>query len=300
MATGSSRQFRGARVTPTSRHPPWGYRALRSPRPIGLECATRRCSYAGVAAIAAAAALAASPFWQRHPPEPVARAVRFQIETAKTLNPLNIALSPDGAQIAYVGETERGNALWVRPLDSLEARVLLGSEGVSETSYPFWSPDGGEIAYRTAHGLGRVNFAGGLTNTIVDGVSLFRRAAWGADGTVLYGTEKVIHRVPVAGGEPVAVSTLDPAAGETAHSAPQFLPDGKHFLYKATNVDWRKGAIYIGSLDPEERAAAAPRSVARNLRRARLPGVLARERAVRPQIRRDAARAHGAARADRR
>ena len=100
----------------------------------------------------------------------------------------------------HVGEAERGSALWVRPLGSLEARVVLGTEGVSETSYPFWSVDGAQIAYRTARALERVNVTGGLTNTIVDGVSFYR-----------------------------------------------------HLLYKATNVDWRKGAIYVGSLDPEER-----------------------------------------------
>jgi DNA-binding winged helix-turn-helix (wHTH) protein/Tol biopolymer transport system component len=208
---------------------------------------------AGAAAIAAAAvALAASHFWPDRSPEPAPRAVRFQIETAQTDNPLNIALSPDGEQIAYIGEAERSSALWVRPLDSLEARVVPGTERVNSASYPFWSADGGEIAYRTAFGLERVSLAGGLANTIVDDIKFYRRAAWGADGTILYATEKLVHRVPVAGGESVAVTTLDAAAGEEAHSSPQFLPDGKHFLYKATNVDWRKGAIYVGSLDREE------------------------------------------------
>jgi eukaryotic-like serine/threonine-protein kinase len=221
----------------------------QTPRPR-IRIAMR---YAGVAVVAAAAALAAVNFLQDRVPAPVPGAVRFQIEAAQTLNPLNIALSPDGTQIAYVGETERGNALWVRALGSLEARVVRGAEGVTLTSYPFWSADGAQLAYRTTHTLERVNVAGGLRNTIVDDLKLFRRAAWGKDGTILFGTEKVIERIPAAGGVPVTVTTLDAAAGETAHSAPQFLPDGKHFLYKASNVDWRRGAIFVGSLDPDER-----------------------------------------------
>ncbi len=220
------------------------------PPPSRMHNAVLR--YTGAAAIAAAAALTASHFWQDQPPEPVPQAVRFQIETAKTTNPLNIALSPDGTQIAYVGETERGSALWVRSLDSLDARVVPDTQGLSSASYPFWSADGGEIAYRTTFALERVSLAGGLANTIVDDLKIYRRGAWGADGTVLYATEKVVHRVPVAGGEAVAVTTLDVTAGEETHSAPQFLPDGKHFLYKATNVDWHKGAIYVGSLDRAE------------------------------------------------
>lgn len=208
--------------------------------------------YSGAAAIAAVAALAAGHLWRGPSPEPARSAVRFQIETAKTLNPLNIALSPDGEQIAYVGEAERSTALWVRPLDSLDARMVPGTEGVSEAGYPFWSTDGSAIAYRTMRALERVQLTGGLANTIVDDIKLFRRGAWGADGTILYATEKVVHRVAAAGGEPVPVTALDLAAGQQTHSAPQFLPDGKHFLYKATNIDWRKGAIYVGSLDREE------------------------------------------------
>jgi Tol biopolymer transport system component/DNA-binding winged helix-turn-helix (wHTH) protein len=207
--------------------------------------------YAGIAALAAVTALAAASYFAQAP-SPAPRPIRFQIETAKALNPLNIALSPDGEQIAYVGEGERGNALWIRSLGSLDARAVPGTEGIPETSYPFWSPDGREIAYRELRSLARIDVAGGLANSITDGVTFFRRGAWGADGTILYATEQTIYRVPAGGGESVAVTTLDPSVGETAHSAPQFLPDGKHFLYKATNVNWRKGAIYVGAVDSDE------------------------------------------------
>ncbi len=206
--------------------------------------------YAGVAAIAAIAALGASQLGEN--PTPALGAVRFQIETAKTLNPLNIALSPDGEQMAYVGDAEHGSALWIRALSARDARIVPGSQGVSDTSYPFWAADGNQIAYRTARGLESINVAGGLTSKIFEEVPFYRRGAWGSDGSILYAGEKRIYRVPRVGREPVAVTTLDAAAGERAHSAPQFLPDGKHFLYKAANVDRRQGAIYIGSLDSEE------------------------------------------------
>lgn len=216
-----------------------------------LPSAVRSTSlrYASVAALAAVAALGASHLAED--PTPAPGAVRFQIETAKTRNPLNIALSPDGEQIAYVGDAERGSALWVRPLSALDARIVAGAEGVSEISYPFWSSDGNQIAYRTARGLERINVAGGLTSPIIDGIPFYRRAAWGPDGTILYAGEKLIYHVQ-SGGTELAVTTLDTAAGERAHSAPQFLPDGKHFLDKATNVDWRQGGIYVGSLERQE------------------------------------------------
>ena len=244
-----SRRARGAEQPTPGVEPPSS--APRAPTPSKPRATTLR--YAAVAAIAVLAGLAATSYFARSS-APAPGAVRFQIETAKTLNPLNIALSPDGRRIAYVGDGEHGTALWVRPLDSLDAAIVPSAVGVTEASYPFWSPDGGEIAHRTLHRLERVNLAGGLANTIVDDITLYRRGSWGTDGTILYGTEEVIHRVPAAGGESVPVTTLDAAGGEQTHSSPQFLPDGKHFLYKATNIDWRKGAIYVGSLDRNERA----------------------------------------------
>jgi Tol biopolymer transport system component/DNA-binding winged helix-turn-helix (wHTH) protein len=181
------------------------------------------------------------------PPE-----TRFQIEASRTLNPLNIALSPDGRQIAYVGASEFGTAIWVRHLSSLEARPLPGTEGVTETSYPFWSADGRYIAFRSVLDLQYVDVASGATSTITGNMTLFRRGAWGPDGTILFAIADAIHRVPASGGEPITVTKIDASLGEIAHSAPWFLPDGRHFLYKATNVNRRNGAIYVGSLNPGE------------------------------------------------
>jgi hypothetical protein len=42
-------------------------------------------------------------------------------------------------------------------------------------------------------------------------------------------------RFPWAGRLPTPVTKLDASAGETHHSWPQFLPDGRHFLYLTGN-----------------------------------------------------------------
>ena len=183
---------------------------------------------------------------------------RFQIDSSRTLNPLNMALSPNGRQIAYVGEGELGISIWVRSLSSLEARALPGTEGGgAETEYPFWSPDSRSIAFRTGRQLKRVDLAGAGTTTIVDDAPWFRRGDWGPDGTILFASgdsgAAVIRRVSASGGESVAVTELDASLGEITHAGPSFLPDGRHFLYKSYNANRLNGAIYIGSLDPNER-----------------------------------------------
>ena len=48
------------------------------------------------------------------------------------------ALSPDGTMLVFVGNTGGSAHLWVRRLDSREARLLPGTE---RAYFPFWSPD---------------------------------------------------------------------------------------------------------------------------------------------------------------
>src|SRR5581483_2055239 len=45
-------------------------------------------------------------------------------------------MSPDGRNLAFVNEEQGQLSIWVRPLDSLEARLIPGTEG---GTFPFWS-----------------------------------------------------------------------------------------------------------------------------------------------------------------
>jgi len=56
-----------------------------------------------------------------------------------------VALSPDGRMLAFVATGADGkDFLYLRPLDSLESRVLPGTEGAA---FPFWSPDSRSIGF---------------------------------------------------------------------------------------------------------------------------------------------------------
>jgi Tol biopolymer transport system component len=55
--------------------------------------------------------------------------------------------------------------------------------------------------------------------------------------------------VSAAGGEVTVATTLDQAS-ESSHRWPQFLPDGRHFLYFSRQTE--KSGIYVGSLDSKE------------------------------------------------
>lgn len=159
-------------------------------------------------------------------------------------------VSPDGRHIAFTLRHPDGRGeLWVRSLDSVEARLLPGTEGAY---VPFWSPDSTEIAFFsfTDRQLKVVGYAGGPVRVLC-AASYPLGGTWNRDGTILFSavttsasdTRAVpapgLHRVSEAGG----VSTPLTLSGESVSdertsrwygardSWPQFLPDGRQFLY---------------------------------------------------------------------
>jgi eukaryotic-like serine/threonine-protein kinase len=161
-------------------------------------------------------------------------------------------LSPDGAYLAFTATDAEGHSmLWLRPMNSLEARALPGTEGAI---FPFWSPDSHSLAFFDKE-LKITDLNGGTPQAIA-ATGSGRGGTWGADGVILYApdTQAPIMRVSARGGPPVAVSHIDQSL-HTSHRWPFMLPDGKHFLYSAINHDPSKSAndgIYFASLDARE------------------------------------------------
>jgi eukaryotic-like serine/threonine-protein kinase len=160
-------------------------------------------------------------------------------------------LSPDGRRIAFLLQDEAGrDSVWVRPLDDLEMRRLAGTE---DARGMFWSPDGREIAFFSEGKLKRIGADGGPVQNVCDSGGAFT-GAWSRRGTMLFneGVDAPIVAVPASGGTPAPVTTLDAARGETWHAHPAFLPDGRHFVFVATNVDPEKTEVCLGSLDSKQ------------------------------------------------
>lgn len=159
----------------------------------------------------------------------------------------SFAISPDGKTVAFSATSQGGPMLWVRALDSLDARPLAGTEDASQ---PFWSPDSRSIGFFTNSKLKTIGIAGGPARDIAD-IVVGRGASWSRDGTIVFGPKPggVLYQVPANGGTPRAVTSLDPSRGEIAHALPQFLPDGRRFLYLAWSVKPGMSAIRVSSID---------------------------------------------------
>jgi serine/threonine protein kinase len=162
-------------------------------------------------------------------------------------------LSPDGSMLAFTALKADGlTNIWVRPMDSLEARIVSGTENAV---FPFWSPDGRSLGFFADGKLKIVDLSGGTPQVLAD-AAFGRGGAWGPDGVIVYSpeTQSALMRVNASGGTPQPLTTVDRRL-HTSHRWPFFLPDGKHFLYLAIHhqpSQWGNNALYYASLDGRE------------------------------------------------
>jgi Tol biopolymer transport system component len=162
-----------------------------------------------------------------------------------------VALSPDARRILFLLQDETArDSIAVRSLDSLETRRLPGTEDARSM---FWSPDGHEIAFFSEGKLKRMSADGGPVQTICDSGGAFS-GAWGRKGTIVFEKDFTgpVVAVPATGGTPVPVTAVDASRGENAHLHPAFLPDGRHFVFVAHNIDPEKTSVMLGSLDSKD------------------------------------------------
>lgn len=232
--------------------PPPAPVAVPAPPPASRPVAWM--AIAGVAALCTAAlAVVAAIHFREAPPK--APAVRFFVAPAEktSLRPWDFpVVSPNGEYLAFAAAAvgQQGSTLWVRPLQSLAAQTLPGTEGAST---PFWSPDSRSIAFWAQGKLKKVEVSGGPPQTLCDAGFLVG-GAWGPDGAIVFASFPTgpLRRVPAAGGEAKPATTLDASRQETLHSRPAFLPDGRHFLYHAAASQAENSGVYVGSLDSKD------------------------------------------------
>jgi hypothetical protein len=173
--------------------------------------------------------------------------------------PINIAvaqyqfaLSPNGRAIGFVATVPGARPmLWVRALEEVDARPLPGTENAE---YPFWSADSGWLGFFSEGKLKKIRSNGGPVQAIAEDVSDPRGGAWGPDDTILFGTGySSIYRVAAGGGSVAPVTRLNAARKERSHRWPNFLPDGRHFLFTARSEVIGLRGIHVGSLDSDTR-----------------------------------------------
>jgi serine/threonine protein kinase len=159
-------------------------------------------------------------------------------------------VSPDGTKLVFAADVGSSRSqLWIRSLDSPTARALPGTENAT---YPFWSSDSRFVAFSAGGKLKKIAISGGPLETLAEVQPT--TGTWSREGVVLFSADdNRLDRVSESGGNASPVTTLDASRSETGHLWPQFLPDGKHFLYFAQSSKAENNAIYVASLESKEK-----------------------------------------------
>ena len=165
-------------------------------------------------------------------------------------------LSPDARSLVVPVAQDRRGVLALRRIDDAAVVALAGTDGAWGS---FFSPDGRSIAFMSNGKLRRLELAGGSAVPLADlrpGQPI-PGGAWNASGVLLFaaGFDTGLSKVSEAGGAAQPATTLDASRGDTGHRFPEFLPDGKSFLF---HVRGRELGLHVGSLDSPDTKKLLP------------------------------------------
>ena len=227
------------------------------PAPIAARRKSREKLAWALAALATFVAFGFAVGFVRRAPS-AARIVRFEIPVPEGVTVVDAPrVSPDGRMLAFNATDSTGKTrVWVRALDALKARPLEGTEG---TTRPFWSPDSRFLGFFADGKLMKIEATGGPTQKICDAPT-GADGSWSRDGVILFDGNSAdpIRRVSAAGGTAAIAVAAEGTRKEAAVGWPEFLPDGRHFLYMALAEKADESAYRVATLDSTETTLLAP------------------------------------------
>ena len=176
----------------------------------------------------------------------------------------NLAISPDGTRLVFMGIEAGRRLLFMRNLDQIDVQPIRGTD---DANNPFFSPDGEWIGFFTAPGtpggkLKKVAVRGGPPLTIAD--ANIPTGTWARDDSIVFtrgtGANWSLFRVPAAGGGPMKLTTPNADQKEVRHGWPDVLPDGQHVLFSISPSprDFDQASIAVLSLATGEYRTVVP------------------------------------------
>ncbi len=186
-----------------------------------------------LALVAMVLAGSAVAWWMREPQTPrdaVVRRFDLAVDGAQTRLDRIPALSPDGARIAYLA----GSKLFIRSLSEFASKEVPSSAGAV---YPFWSPDGRQVAFVREGKLWRASVEGGepeLVGAVPVDMTGSGAGVWTASGNFLLVGSDVTGITEISGrdGSSREILALDRKRESDFHEISE-LPGGRGLLFTA-------------------------------------------------------------------
>jgi len=183
--------------------------------------------------------------------------IRYPLDFRHSVNVGNtgtLALSPDGRHFVFPGLGQDGTyQFWIHSFDSINPRLLPGSQTRNYYAQSFWSSDSRYVAFDAGGELKKIDITNGTTNSICKLSGVVTGGSWNDDDVIIFGDRQGtngIVKVSATGGSALSTVTKpNPERGEISHGYPVFLPDGRHFFYLCESSIQENTGLYIGSLD---------------------------------------------------
>jgi serine/threonine-protein kinase len=229
----------------------------------GNRASPARASRAVLMASAVAVAMTALAAWGWLRPHAAPPVVRYLL-TVDSVSQLHdwmgeIALSPDGATLAYGGGLN--GLLHLRRRDALSFTTVPGTDGAIS---PCFSPDGRQIAFWRNGAFVVMPAAGGQQVVIADALDVPEACSWGADGYIYRvlsprGVYSVVRMRPTANAAQTVVVQGDTAT-DAFFALPEALPNKKAVLFQALSRNG-KTAIVAADIATGHRTVVVPDGV---------------------------------------
>ena len=232
-----------------------GSQVMQSPMTSERSVLGWRAFTLSAATLLLGAAITSLAIWnlKPSPPRPVSR-LAITLPPGQKLAGLEqpaVALSPDGSQLAYVAVQGGTQQIYLRAMDSLEARAIPGTEGGVN---PFFSPGGQWLGFFSGQKLKKIPLSGGSAQTLNDSVQL-HGASWSSKEIIVFKRQGVpiLQQVPAAGGTVQPLPHIEKR--DTTQRWPDFLPGGEAVLSvtSASGFDWGSTQILVQSMATGER-----------------------------------------------
>ncbi len=186
-----------------------------------------------VAAMLMAAVCGGALVWLQSRPAArrVARlAIAASGPSALSVGGSDIAISPDGTHVAYVGNS--GRQLFVRAFDQTDSVPLAGADFPSGV---FIKPDGQWVGFVGEFVLRKAAINGGAVQDLLKlGGRTMLGATWGEGRTIIFATDqtsKGLEQISEDGGPTTVLTRPNRERGERYHGWPAFLPAGQAVLF---------------------------------------------------------------------
>lgn len=157
----------------------------------------------------------------------------------------NVAISPDGTQVAVVGVAGGVRQVYLRRFDQFEGTALRGTQDATSC---FFSPDGRRVAFASPAGtLKTIGLQDGRVATLATEVNYAAGGSWGFDDRITFSREGTLWQIPASGGTPRQLTTVDGATPRRSQAWPTVIDGGRSLLFASATADGR-GATQIEAL----------------------------------------------------